>query len=164
MNVNVIARKDEESRHLLTDVAACTFTFSDGLESKINTSPENDLILVRLFPRKSKQNQFEELVLSNFRATENAAELAELCGYNCIKTFTRHFKKYFGETPYQWMIDRKMEEIRTIVLRTSTNFTKISLMYGFKSVSHMVNAYTKKYGISPLKDRLATHNRLGRIG
>lgn len=153
-------RKDEESKYLLTDVASCTFTFSDGLKSKIETSPESDLILLRLFPRRSKSKQFEDSVLSNYMSADNVPELAELCGYDTLKTFTRHFKKYFGETPYQWMIDRKMEEVRTLVLRSGMSITKISLTYGFKSISHLVNSYTRKYGISPQKDRL---NRFKKI-
>ncbi len=33
--------------------------------------------------------------------------LAKKCGYNSLKTFTRHFKKYLGITPYQWMMGKK---------------------------------------------------------
>ena len=93
MNANAKVRKDEECKYLLTDVAACTFTFSDGLKSKIDISPENDFILVRLFPRRSKSKQFEDSVLSNFMAADNVPELAELCGYNCIKDIYSPFQK-----------------------------------------------------------------------
>ncbi|HHV86375.1 MAG TPA: helix-turn-helix transcriptional regulator [Petrimonas sp.] len=155
MSTNTKLRKKDEIRgYLLTDVASCTFTFSDGLKSRVIPSPENEVVLVKLIPRISKSKRFEDSVLSNYSSAQNMNELARLCNYDCLKTFTRHFKKCFGETPYQWMLDRKMEEIRSLVLNSDISITEISGMYGFKSVSHLVNVYSKRFGISPHKNRL----------
>jgi AraC-like DNA-binding protein len=87
-------------------------------------------------------------------STKNVTELAELCQYDCVRTFTRHFKKSFGQTPYQWMLDRKMEEIQSLVLNSDMSITEIAKMYDFKSVSHLVNLYSKRFGNSPHKSRL----------
>ncbi|WP_352423153.1 AraC family transcriptional regulator [Proteiniphilum sp.] len=155
MDVNRCKRKNNESKYLLTDVESCTFTFSDGLKSKINTSPDNDIVLIKLIPRTSKLKWFEDRVLSNYMSAKTMKELAELCNYDCLKTFTRHFKRCFDETPYQWMLDRKMGEIQSLVHKSDFSITEISNMYGFKNVSHLVNVYTKKFGMSPQKDRIA---------
>lgn len=143
----------EVSKYLLTDVASCTFTFSDGLSSKVNPSPGKEIVLVKLIPHAAKSKVFEESILKNYLHAKNMNELAKLCGYDCIKTFTRHFKKYFGQTPYQWMLDRKMEEICLLVENSELSITEIAGMYGFKSVSHLVNLYSRRYGIPPLKSR-----------
>ena len=155
MEVNEQIRKETESKYLLTDVASCTFTFSDGMKSKITTSPDKEVVLLKLIPRTSKSKRFEDSVLSNYMSAKSIKELAKMCGYDCLKTFTRHFKKCFGETPYKWMLDRKMEEIQPLVLKSDFTITEISRMYGFKNVSHLVNTYTKKFGVSPQKDRLS---------
>ncbi|MFA7584082.1 MAG: helix-turn-helix domain-containing protein [Proteiniphilum sp.] len=143
-------------KYLLTDVESCTFTFSDGLKSRVEPSPDKEIVLVKLIPRASKSKKFEDSVLRNFMTARNVNELARMCRYDCVRTFTRHFKKSFGETPYQWMLDRKMEEIQSLVLSSDMTITEIAKMYDFKNVSHLVNAYTKRYGVSPHKNRLSS--------
>lgn len=155
MDVSARVRTDDVRKYLLTDVASCTFTFSDGLKSKVSPSPESEIVLVKFIPRTSKSKRFEDSVLSNYSRARNMNELAAMCKYDCVRTFTRHFKKCFGQTPYQWMLERKMEEIQSLVFNSDISITEISRMYDFKSVSHLVNAYTKRFGISPHKSRLS---------
>lgn len=148
-------KKKEVRKYLLTDVASCTFTFTDGLSSKMKSSPGKELVLVKLIPHTTKLKAFEDKVLKYYMSAKNMNELAKLCGYDCIKTFTRHFKKCFDQTPYQWMLDRKMEEINSLVINSDMSITEIAEMYDFKSVSHLVNLYSKRYGIPPHKNRLS---------
>ena len=155
MSVNVKKRKDEIRKYLLTDVASCTFTFSDGLKSRVTPSPDNEIVLVKLIPRTSKSKQFEDSLLKNYLSAKTVSELATMCHYDCLRTFTRHFKKYFGEAPYQWMLDHKMEEIQSLVLSSDLSITEISRMYNFKTVSHLVGVYKKRFGITPQKSRLS---------
>ena len=155
MDANARITRDNVKKFLLTDVASCTFTFSDGLKSRVIPSPDSEIVLVKLIPRTSKSKQFEDSVLRNYSQAKNMNELASLCKYDCLRTFTRHFKKCFGQTPYQWMLDRKMEEIQSLVLNSDISITEISRMYDFKSVSHLVNAYSKRFGISPHRSRLS---------
>ncbi len=147
-------KRNSIRKYLLTDVESCTFTFSDGLTSKVKPSAENEIVLVKLIPHSTKSKTFEDKVLKNYMSAKNVTDLAEMCSYECIRTFTRHFKKSFGQTPYQWMLDRKMEEIQSLVLNSDMSITDIAKMYDFKSVSHLVNLYSKRYGNSPLKSRL----------
>lgn len=146
--------KENVRKYLLTDVASCTFTFSDGLTSKVKPSPDKEIVLVKLIPHTTKSKMFEDSVLRNYAVAKNVSELATLCRYECVRTFTRHFKKSFGKTPYQWMLDRKMEEIHSLVLNSDLTITEIAKMYDFKSVSHLVNLFSKRYGVSPRKSRL----------
>lgn len=141
-------------KYLLTDVESCTFTFSDGLTSKVKSSSEKEIVLVKLIPHSTKSKTFEDKVLKNYMSTKNVTGLAELCNYDCVRTFTRHFKKSFGQTPYQWMLDRKMEEIQSLVLNSDMSITEIAKMYDFKSVSHLVNLYSKRFGTSPHKSSI----------
>ena len=146
--------KENVRKYLLTDVASCTFTFSDGLTSKVKPSPDKEIVLVKLIPHTTKPKMFEDSVLKNYAVAKNVSELATLCRYECVRTFTRHFKKSFGKTPYQWMLDRKMEEIHSLVINSDLTITEIAKMYDFKSVSHLVNLFSKRYGVSPRKSRL----------
>lgn len=125
--------KESVRKYLLTDVQSCTFTFSDGLKSRVIPSPDNEIVLVKLIPRASGSKKFEDSVLKNFMSAKNVNELAQMCRYDCVRTFTRHFKKSFGQTPYQWMLDRKMEEIQSLVLNSDMTITEIARMYEFKN-------------------------------
>ncbi len=146
--------KKNVRKYLLTDVKSCTFTFADGMTSKVKPFSENEIVLVKLIPHSPKTKSFEDKILKNYMASKSVTELSSLCKYDCVRTFTRHFKKSFGQTPYQWMLDRKMEEIQSLVLNSDISITDIAKMYDFKSVSHLVNLYTKRFGNSPHKSRL----------
>lgn len=154
MDARTNKETDNVRKYILTDVESCTFTFSDGLTSKMKPSPDREIVLVKLIPHATKSKAFEDSVLKNYMVAKNVNELAKLCKYDCVRTFTRHFKKSFDNTPYQWMLDRKMEEIHSLVINSDMTITEISKMYDFKSVSHLVNLYSKRYGVSPRKNRL----------
>lgn len=154
MDGNVKKRSEVVRKYLLTDVESCTFTFSDGLTSKVKPSPDKEIVLVKLIPHSTKSKAFEDSVLKNYMVAKNVSELTKLCNYDCVRTFTRHFKKSFGKTPYQWMLDRKMEEVHSLVMNSDMTITEISKMYDFKSVSHLVNLFSKRFGVSPRKSRL----------
>lgn len=147
-------KRNNIRKYLLTDVESCTFTFSDGMTSKVKPSPDNEIVFVKLIPHSTKSKTFEDKILKNYMSAKNVTELADMCKYECVRTFTRHFKKSFGQTPYQWMLDRKMEEIQSLVLNSDMSITDIAKMYDFKSVSHLVNLYSKRFGTSPHKSRL----------
>ena len=145
-------------KYVLSDVADCTFTFSNGGKSSVTSSPNKEIILVKLIPRTSKDKLFQEYVVRVFSSCKNAAELAVRCGYDCQKTFTRHFKKSFGETPYKWMLDRKMEEIQSLILNSDITLKELAQLYDFKNITHLVNAYSTRFGIAPLKSRALAAN------
>lgn len=141
-------------RFLLSDVASCTFTFNDGLKSKVKPSSENEMVMVRLIPHTSKSKTFKDAVIRSYSSAKNVKHLAEMCGYDTVKTFTRHFKKHFEQTPYQWMLDRKMEDIHALVINSDMTITEIAKMCDFKNVAHLVNTYTQRFGVSPHKNRI----------
>lgn len=121
------------------------------------SSSNKEIILVKLIPRTSSDKIFQEYVARVYSSCKNAAELGVRCGYDCQRTFTRHFKKSFGETPYKWMLDRKMDEIQCLILNSDITLKEITKLYNFKNITHLVNAYTSRFGMAPLKSRaLAT--------
>lgn len=141
-------------KYIFTDVRACTFNFSNGEKAVVKPSRRKELVLVKIIPHTSKRNAFQETVISNYPDSKNVQELAKYSDYDCLKTFTRHFKKYFNQTPYQWMLDRKMEEVHHLVLESDLSISEIANVCGYKNLTHLVNAYTNRFGISPFKNRM----------
>lgn len=140
-------------KYLLSDVSACTLTFTDGGKHNIKSSSEKEIVIVKLVPRTSKMQLFRDSVLENYSTSKNASELAASCHYNSLKTFTRHFKQYFKQTPYQWMLEQKMEEVHSLVLNSDISISEIAKLYGFKNVTHLINAYQNKFGVPPKRNR-----------
>lgn len=141
--------------YVFSDVNACTFKFSNGKKAVLKSSPnKKEIVLVKFIPHTSKKSDFQETVIANYPLSKNVVELAALSDYTCLKKFTRHFKKYFNKTPYQWMLDRKMEEVKQLVLQSDLSISNIAKICGFNTLSHLVNSYSSRYGISPCRDRM----------
>lgn len=140
-------------KYALSDVSSCTFSFKDGTKSNVKTPKGREFVIVKFLPKSDKDSVFQEAVMQNYMYVKDVEELSEKCGYTCLRTFTRHFKKSFKSTPYQWMLDRKMEDVRYLVLNSTLPISEIAEIFNFKSSAHLVNQYSAKYGISPLKNR-----------
>lgn len=140
-------------RYLAKDVTGIEFTFRDGSKVNLNSTTDDKVIVMKVYNNCMLKNPFIYSVIENYSSGINAVMLAERCGYDCFKTFQRHFKRYFNETVYKWILKRKMEDVHTLVINTDIPMNIISERFYFKSPAHLTNAYKKHFGISPIKNR-----------
>lgn len=63
------------------------------------------------------------------------------------------FKKYYGQTPYSYYIDRKMEIAKHLVATTSSRVGEIAESLGFDEQNYFSNLFKKKVGLSPVEYR-----------
>ncbi|MDO5665417.1 MAG: AraC family transcriptional regulator [Bacteroidia bacterium] len=145
--------------YVFSDVNTCTFDFSDGEQKVVKLLREKGLVMVKFVQDISIKNAFQEAVIANYPESKSVQELAKYSDYECVKTFTRHFKKYFNQTPYQWMLDRKMEEVQYWVLETDLPISKIAEICGFNSLTHLANTYSGRFGITPYRDRIQENRK-----
>lgn len=148
-------------RFLFSNVSTCTFNFKNGEKTIVRPSSKDEIIMVKFISQRSRRNEFQENVFSSYLDATNVRDLADKCGYECLKSFTRHFKKNFNTTPYQWMLERKMEEIRYLVLNSDFEIQEIAKMYDFKSTAHLVNSYSSRFGLPPLRERMQMKKSAG---
>jgi transcriptional regulator GlxA family with amidase domain len=52
------------------------------------------------------------------------------------------------------MLDRKMEEVQHLVLESDLSISDIAKICGFNNLTHLVNAYSSKFGIPPFRNRM----------
>lgn len=135
------------------ETTSCGLSIAEGIKGGVTTTFGKERIIVKMKPCNPHMQLFRENVFQKYAACKNASELALHCDYNCLKTFTRHFKEYFKQTPYQWMLERKMEEIHSLVINSEMSVSEIAKQYGFKNVTHLINSYQNKFGISPKRNR-----------
>ncbi len=149
----------KSDQFVFSEVSSCVFIFANGERRVIRPESNEEIMMVKFRP-PSYKNEFQENVIKYYLDSPTVPELAEKCGYDCLKSFTRHFKKHFNNTPYQWMLERRLEEARHYVIETDLSVTDISEICSFTNISHFVNLYTRQYGESPTRDRAYGRRRM----
>ncbi|TAH55414.1 MAG: helix-turn-helix domain-containing protein [Methanosarcina mazei] len=76
---------------------------------------------------------------------EDAARAANLSPYH----FIRVFKSQTGKTPYEFLLDIKMQKAKEMLNNNTQRITDISLTLGFSSPSHFARVFCKAAGMSP---------------
>jgi AraC family transcriptional regulator len=67
--------------------------------------------------------------------------------------FLRLFKELYGTTPYQYLLQRRVERARRLLLETDRSVTEISAAVGFCSLGHFSSTFRQRYGSSPAQVR-----------
>jgi AraC-like DNA-binding protein len=69
--------------------------------------------------------------------------------------FSRSFRRVFGETPYQYLLTRRLERARHLLRTTELSVAEICLEVGFTSVGSFTTTFTRHVGVSPTTFREA---------
>jgi AraC family transcriptional regulator len=77
------------------------------------------------------------------------AMMMELSPYH----FTRIFKEYLGVSPYQYILNVKLEKSKDYLINTDTSIVSIASILGFSSQSHFQSFFKKQTGLTPKKFR-----------
>ncbi|TNE41123.1 MAG: AraC family transcriptional regulator [Sphingomonadales bacterium] len=78
--------------------------------------------------------------------------LAAVTGMS-VRRFTTAFREAFGITPWQFVLDARMEEGARLLRSTEEPVTAIALAVGFATPSHFATAFTRKFGVPPSRYR-----------
>ncbi len=63
--------------------------------------------------------------------------------------FSRSFRRTFGETPYQYLLTRRIERARNMLRTTDLAVAEICLAVGFTSVGSFTTTFRRHVGVSP---------------
>lgn len=78
------------------------------------------------------------------------ATVAEMSLYH----FARSFKSYLGKTPYQYVMEQKMEKAKILLMSTNKSIIQIGLDVGYENQSHFTKTFKKTVGQTPKMFRL----------
>jgi AraC family transcriptional regulator len=76
------------------------------------------------------------------------AELAQQCGLSS-GYFTRAFRQTLGVTPHQWLVRKRVERARTLLLTSALGLADIAVLCGFVDQSHFTRVFARFEGDSP---------------
>ncbi len=72
-----------------------------------------------------------------------------------VYSFTRSFKETTGQTPGQFLIQRRLMRVKDLLLGTKDTLADITYATGFSNQAHMTSTFSKHVGISPGRWRKA---------
>lgn len=78
--------------------------------------------------------------------------LAQLTGMP-VQGFIGAFRRAFHTTPYQFLLDLRIERAKTLLLTTLQSIAEIGASVGFSTPSHFATAFRRRVGISPSEYR-----------
>jgi AraC family transcriptional regulator len=76
------------------------------------------------------------------------ADLAEECRLS-PGHFSRAFSRSVGTSPYKWLINRRIERAKTLLLGGADGLAQVALSCGFVDQSHFTRAFARSVGESP---------------
>jgi AraC-like DNA-binding protein len=69
--------------------------------------------------------------------------------------FSREFRRLYGESPYTYLLTRRLERAATLLRNTDRSVTEICFAVGLTSLGSFTTTFTRTYGMSPTTYRQA---------
>lgn len=89
-----------------------------------------------------------EFMERNYMNDLSMEEIAYYTGRS-LATFKRDFKKVSELTPQKWLMRRRLEAARELILKGGRKVSEICFDVGFKNLSHFSKLYKDTYGVAP---------------
>jgi AraC-like DNA-binding protein len=113
-----------------------------------NYSYKSNKVSAALAPKSVRRAR--QYIIKNL---QNDIFLEDLARETAISTSTlcKHFKRYYGQSPMQYIRARKLEAVHQILKRSyaEVSVTEIALKFGFNHLGRFSQYYREKFGESP---------------
>lgn len=89
----------------------------------------------------------EKFMNKNFLFNVSISEFARLSGRG-LSTFKRDFKKVFDETPEKWLLNKRLEEAKYLLIEKQMKPMEVYYAVGFENFSHFSDSFKKRFGMN----------------
>ncbi|MFN8332028.1 MAG: AraC family transcriptional regulator [Saprospiraceae bacterium] len=97
-----------------------------------------------------KLKKAKDLLIQHYMNPVTLPNIARQVGLNELQ-LKKGFKEVYGNTPYQFVLDYKLEIARQLILREQLPVNEIADRIGYTNVSHFITAFRRKFGMTPKK-------------
>jgi AraC-like DNA-binding protein len=112
------------------------------------------MLRVRSAPLARHLLRARDLVDSRYAEPLDLQELAR-AAHVSPRHFSRSFRRTFGETPYQYLLTRRLERARHLLRTSELRVSEICFAVGFTSVGSFTTTFRRHVGVSPTAYRRA---------
>ncbi len=130
------------------------YHFIQCIEQPIRADMED---LVPMHP--SMVNRLNDVRLLLHQRLEDPPAIQELCqlsGYS-VKKLLSGFKSLFGDTPYQYSLNKRLEEARRLLELDEYSVTEVAYRVGYQQVSSFSRAFQAHFGKAPTRYSQLSH-------
>ncbi len=92
--------------------------------------------------------EIKELLNASVYEKADIGAIAEKC-FVSKPTVYREFKRQYGEPPYRYILNQKLELAKTMLLRSNETIASIAAQLAFSDEFYFSNLFKKKTGLSP---------------
>ena len=89
-----------------------------------------------------------DFVEANLDRNIGLAEIAGVSGLT-VSQFSRAFKRSTGLSPYRYVVERRVDRARRLLVETSNSLAEVAYSAGFSSQSHMIDTFRRHLGTTP---------------
>lgn len=94
----------------------------------------------------------KEFMEFNYMINISLKTIAESTGRS-LSTFNREFKTIFNETPHRWILKRRLQEAKKLLLTTEKRPSDFYMDLGFEDLAHFSRTFKKEFGKPPREFR-----------
>ena len=113
-----------------------------------STASEGDRVVPSGGLTRNKARRVLDYVESNLGRELTLIELARIAELS-LHHFARMFKRTIGVTPYRYVLERRVERAKAMLLTPKATLVEIGLSLGFDSQSHFTSAFGRMVGATP---------------
>ena len=120
----------------------------EALMAIVNADPQ----LAAIFLEYSKAEKADLSKFMNFNFLRNTTlhDLAKESGRS-LSTFNREFRLIFNETPHKWVLRKRLDQAKKLLVGEGLKASDVYLQVGFEDLAHFSKAFKRHFGISPSK-------------
>ena len=108
-----------------------------------------------IFPDCPKLEKVFRFIESHYQQSINLRDVAQVAGYSPAY-LTSLVQTQTGRTVKQWIIERRMEQARTMLLDTEKTIKQVAEAIGYADVGYFVRQFRQVHGVPPQSWRVAS--------
>jgi len=119
----------------------------------IFTNPANKALTAHFYKIfRSNTDELQDIMERNFLYDLQMDEFARL-SHRSLSKFKRDFKAAFGTAPGRWLLEKRLEIARQLLLKPGKTILEVCMDSGFKNNTHFDRVFKKYFAESPLQYR-----------
>src|SRR4029077_9570364 len=99
-----------------------------------------------------------EMIRESLDGNIHLSDMARECGLS-VSHFTRAFRKSFGMSPYRWLLERRIDRAKALLVTSDLAIADIAMRAGFSDQAAFTRAFVRIVGDSPGRWRRALTSR-----